>query len=182
MRSLDTVVELFGLVTQDMKWGAAPPTKRSLKRIHELLGVRIPQVYAKVASACPNYGAYLNGIGEDYDHDVHMLRLTQWFRGASEPPLPTHYVLLSHGHDGDCDCWDTREVAASGEHPIVHVSLESGYGDEPPRVQITNIRYASFAHYLRCITVYYAEASRSSASQARVEKLIEILKRENECN
>ena len=136
MRSLDAVVELFGLATQDMKWGAALPTKRSLERIHETLGVRIPDAYVQVAAACPNYGAYLNGIGEDYDHGVHMLRLTQWFRSASVPPLPSHYVLLSHGHDGDCDCWDTREVEASGEHPIVHVSLETGDCDAPSQVQI----------------------------------------------
>lgn len=184
MRSLETVVELFGLATQDMMWGGAPPTRRSVKRIREILGVRIPDAYLQVAAACPNYGAYLNGIGEDYDHDVHMLRLTQWFRSASVPPLPSHYVLLSHGHDGDCDCWDTREVEASGEHPIVHVSLETGYGDAPPQVQITDIRYASFASYLRSITIHYAERLRypgcDPARQARATELIGNLNREHE--
>ena len=182
MTKFGTVVELFGLATHDMRWDAAPPTQRSIERIRESLGVRIPDAYVQVATSCPNYGAYLNGIGEDYDQGIHMLRLTQWFRSAAVPPLPSYYVLICHGHDGDCDCWDTREVvAASGEPPIVHVSLEEGYGDTPPRVQVSDIRYASFADYLTSITVYYAQCLNYPVCDpdrlARAADLIETLKR-----
>jgi hypothetical protein len=179
MASFDTIKELFGLVTQDMKWGAAPPTRSSIKKIDDSLGVRIPDAYVQVATACPNYGAYLNGIGEDYDHEVHMLRLTHWFRSGPVPPLPEYYVLISHGHDGDCDCWDTREKTASGEHPIVGVSLQEAYGDTPPTVQTTDIRYSSFTDYLLSIVVYYGRDLTYSGYppdiRARAAKLMEML-------
>lgn len=172
-----TIIELFQIATHNMNWGASPPTEKSIARIYDRLGVRIPDTYQQIASSCPNYGAYLNGIGEDYGHDVHILMLNQVFHNLDKdsPPLPAHFVLISHGHDGDCDCWDVRETTSSGEHPIVHVSLEEATEDTPAIARETDIRFENFEAYFEHITLYYSQnISYPGSDPALVERAAEL--------
>jgi len=145
--------------------------------IYDTLGVTIPESYRRIAECCANYGAYLNGIGEDYDHGVHIIRLNQVFHGLTDTAaLPAHYVLLSHGQDGECDCWDLREWTQSGEHLIVHIGLEEGCDDVPSRVRVDDARYDCFEHYLKATALYYA----AHLSCPRALELVEEIECEND--
>ncbi len=127
-------------------FGLQPATSASVERISDELGIRLPVELVDVSRECPSYGSWFAGLGEDYSHPMHILRLNEEFHGPLESdgwhPLPEHLVLLNHGHDGDCDCWDTSELCASGEHPIVYLCLDA---DElkPER------RFETFRDYLQ---------------------------------
>ena len=56
--------------------------------------------------------------------------------------LPSHLIILNHGHDGDCDCWDTRTITETGEHPIVYHKADSPEYHNPDYV------FSSFRAYL----------------------------------
>jgi peptidoglycan/LPS O-acetylase OafA/YrhL len=59
--------------------------------------------------------------------------------------LDPRYVLLNHGHDGDCDAWDTlAERSANGEMPIVYFHYDSD------RRQLGGLRPSArtFAEYI----------------------------------
>ena len=163
MIPFDILTELFAAATEP--WGyhpwyhVAPPTPQSVERIQRELGMIIPADYLSIAAACPSYGGWLAGIGDDYDHGCNIIRLNAAFHSADNPPaLPPHFVLLNHGHDDDCDCWDTRATAAFGEHPIVYIIL----GSDAPEAGCK--RFESFRPYLE----WYAVSGASSNSKAKL--------------
>jgi hypothetical protein len=172
------IADLFRIATHDMKTGAAKPTAKSLAKIESALGLEIPDVYRRIANECPNYGAYLNGIGEDYEQEVHILRLNQVFhdRAISRPALPAHFVLISHGHDGDCDCWDLRVKGSAGEHPIVRVSLEKARDDAPAVVRVSNERFENFRDYLARIAIHYGSRLAPGKDPALVAKAKQLIR------
>lgn len=105
-------------------WGSSswypsqPPTDASVKRIEAELGVTVPALFIEIARACPSYGGLFGSIGEDCASHNHLLSINQAFREAGLIP---RYLLLNHGHDGDCDAWDTvAEREVNGEMPIVY--------------------------------------------------------------
>lgn len=172
------IAELFRIATHDMDVGAAKPTAKSLAKIEAALGLEIPDVYRRIANECPNYGAFLNGIGEDYEQEVHILRLNQVFhdRAISRPALPPHFVLISHGHDGDCDCWDLRVKGSAGEHPIVQVNLEKAREDAPAVVRVANEHFETFREYLISIALHYASKHAHRKDAAMVAKATQLIR------
>jgi hypothetical protein len=178
------IAELFRIATHDLNVGAAKPTAKSLAKIEGALGLEIPDVYRRIANECPNYGAYLNGIGEDYGQEVHILRLNQLFHDQKiiRPALPAHFVLISHGHDGDCDCWDLRVKESAGEHPIVQVKLEKAREDAPAVVRVANERFESFRDYLVSIAVKYGSKpvpGKDAATIAKAKQLVRQIEAAN---
>jgi hypothetical protein len=169
MMPFDTLLELFRIATERGFQQVAPPTPRSVERIQRELGMTIPGDYVRIATACPNYGELLAGIGEDYDHGIHILRLNAEFHAEGDSPaLPRHLVLLDHGHDGDCDCWDTRERTLSGEHPVVYVGLD---GVRPSRV----VRFDSFRDYVENFVIMSAPRNPNPALRRRAKRMIQEL-------
>lgn len=102
-----------------------PPTSDSLKRIEQQLGLIVPPVYVDLARIAPNYGVWFGSIGPDFDSHNHILQLNAAFHQEDEgyTALPSHFVLINHGHDGDCDCWNLEEKN-SCEHPIYYMNVE----------------------------------------------------------
>src|SRR6476620_8638355 len=128
-------------------WGVSawypsrPPTGPSIARIESELGVRLPALLLDVARACPAYGGWFGSIGDDFTSDNHILAINRSFRADG---LPLRYVLLNHGHDGNCDAWDTVAMpAADGEPPIVSFS----YDCERRALEDLRVSAASFAEY-----------------------------------
>ena len=74
-------------------------------------------MFVEIARASPRYGGWFGSIGEDFESPNHLLSINRCFR---EEGLPARYVLLNHGHDGDCDAWDTAAGPVDGELPIVY--------------------------------------------------------------
>lgn len=180
MSSFDSLIELFNIVTDKRNWGASPPTETSIAHIKKTLGVDIPTSYRWVAERCPNYSVLLNGIGEDYNHPVHIICVTHAFQKLTNPVLPSHFVMLNDGHDGDCYCWDLRERTASGDHPIVFVNFETPYDPDEPqpaRLEISDIRYESFVDYFELITLHNARGIPSPQNRKeRAEALIQQIR------
>lgn len=102
-----------------------PPTSESLKRIEQELGLTIPPSYADLARVAPNYGVWFGSIGPDFDSLNHILKLNAAFHQGDEEyaAFPSQFILINHGHDGDCDCWKLDEKIGY-EHPIYHVNVE----------------------------------------------------------
>ena len=103
-----------------------PPTPKSIARIEKQLGLQIPKIYIELAKLTPNYGVWFGSIGPDYASHNHILTLnTAFHRGNEESAaLPVHFVMLNHGHDGACDCWNLLETI-SDEHPIYYINVDS---------------------------------------------------------
>lgn len=83
--------------------------------------MRLPSLFVEVARACPAYGGWFGSIGDDFDSHNHLLAINRSFRDQGLSP---RYVLLNHGHDGDCDAWDTAAPpSVDGAFPIVYFRL-----------------------------------------------------------
>ncbi len=127
MVSDEVLIELTAISCEP--WGssswyrASPPTPTSLRRVFEELHVPILTLFADIATRCPAYGGWFASIGEDYESHIHILGLNRTFRKMGLPP---EFVMLNHGHDGDCDCWDTAATGSDEELPIVYVYLPNG--------------------------------------------------------
>jgi hypothetical protein len=128
-------------------WGSSglfpsrPPTSESVGQIECSLRIEIPRLFIEVALSCPSYGGWFNSIGDDYKSHAHILSINAAFREAG---LAARYILLNHGHDGDCDAWDTEGQPKEGELPIVYFNY-----DEDRRV-LRGIRLSAtcFADYI----------------------------------
>lgn len=119
-----------------------PPTEASVRRIEGELGVTLPPLLIEVARACPSYGGWFGSIGDDFASHNHMLVINRQFR---EEGLAQRYVLLNHGHDGDCDAWDLEaQPTGGGESPIVFFH----YDCERRELRNLRISAASFADYI----------------------------------
>ena len=75
--------------------------------------------------------------------------------------------MVNHGHDGDCDCWDTRLIAPNGEHPIVYVRLE---GQQP-----AGAPFESFRSYTEHLALRHARTVSGKAQRRRAKRLIDEL-------
>jgi hypothetical protein len=162
--------ELFDTATEPWRgsYHVEPPTPQSIQRIQQELSITIPDDYIHIATNCPSYGVWLAGIGEDYDHAFHILRLNGVFHDYNDlPALPQQFVLLNHGHDGDCDCWDTREITASGEHSIVYVDVGS-VSPEP-----SGKKFEDFRSYIENFSLHSATDNPNRKLRHRAKQLIE---------
>jgi hypothetical protein len=181
MMPFDTLAELFAIATEPFSrvpWSSGkPPTARSIEKIQRKLGIRIPEDYVQLATTCSSYAACLAGIGEDYESGRHIIGLNRLFHdtvlervyGGSGVALPSHFILLNHGHDGDCDCWDIRERTASGEHPIIHVSIESS------RPELVQNRFDSFRAYVEDFVVTNAPRHPKPGVRRKAKRMIQGL-------
>jgi hypothetical protein len=145
---------------------APTPTAQSIARINRDLGIELPQSFVDFSRQCDCYDAYFNSIGEDYESDSHILTRNHVFHGDAEgynAPLPPHLILLNSGHDGDCECFDTRTRNPAGEYPILYWDAEGGPGSAPTRPLLT------FSHYVEKIAIYLARA----VDESRAEKIIQ---------
>jgi hypothetical protein len=129
-------------------WGSStwypsrPPTDLSVQRIESELGIRLPPLFVNIARACPSYGGWFGSIGEDFASHNHIVQINRAFRTEGLDP---RYVLLNHGHDGDCDVWDTQPpLAGDGERPIVYFN----YDVDRHSTRGFRIIAASFAAYI----------------------------------
>lgn len=149
--------------------GYQPPTAGSLGRISADLGIALPPDLISVARECPSYGGWFARLDEDFESPLHIVRLNRVFHGTDGeddgPVLPEHLVLLNHGHDGDCDCWDTRSVGDSGEHPIIYVDLE---GD----LEAKEAGFPTFKDYLEHFCRHHALGIENRRHRKRVKEIL----------
>jgi hypothetical protein len=138
---------LFELLSASFEpWGSSaypsrPPTNESVRRINAELGITLPPLFIEMAAACSSYGGWFNSIGDDFDSHLHILKMNSMFR---EEGLPPRYVLFNHGHDGDCDAWDTEALPSADELPIFYFDYDC------ERRDFSGLRpmASSFADYL----------------------------------
>ena len=179
MMPFETLAELFEIATAPYSrapWVcAAPPTTSSIQRIERDLGIRIPADFIHLAAACPSYGSWLASIGNDFNNGSHITKLNPLFHESSPPEeegyaaLPPHFIMLNHGHDGDCDCWDTRAITPAGEHRIVYVCVDAPAAEPAERV------FESFRAYAEDFALYHARRSPNKAQRKRAVQLIQEL-------
>lgn len=133
-----------------------PPAPESIRRIEDSLSVRLPSLLVEIALACPSYGGWFGSIGDDIESHNHMLTINREFHEAG---LPSRYVLLNHGHDGDCDGWDLQGAAGpDGQRPIIYFQydLDTYFGDQRITPKVTDATFAGYldryvrAHAVRC--------------------------------
>jgi UDP:flavonoid glycosyltransferase YjiC (YdhE family) len=166
MMSIDTLISIFTLATEPWSTfhSGEPPTSNSIRKIQQELGIHIPEDYERIAASCPSYGVWLAGLGEDYEHPFHILKLNQIFHLTSDdsPALPQNLIMINLGFDEDFDCWNTKETTIHGEHPIIYISL----GSEP-----NGRRFESFREYIEDFAL--STALSNPKTRPRAKKLIE---------
>lgn len=122
-----------------------PPTTESVKRIESAFRITIPPLFIEVATACPAYGGWFNSIGDDYESHAHILTLNAALHAEG---LPSRYVLINHGHDGDCDAWDLAASPTGGEPPIVYFHYDDEVELEDRAIRRINVSALCFADYI----------------------------------
>ncbi len=125
-----------------------PPTAESIERIESVLRIALPTLFIEVAAACPSYGGWFNSIGDDYANYYHILGMNAALHAGGLPP---RYVLLNHGHDGDCDAWDLDASPIGGEPPIVYFHyppLDESEDEEDRAIRRLKVSALSFADYI----------------------------------
>jgi len=119
----DVLIQLLGYGFEPWSssgwYPAVPPTPNSIERIYQETGVKIPNLMIRMATECTSYGGWFGSIGEDSHNGNHLLVYNAYWH---QEGLPKRYVIFNHGHDEDCDCWDT-ESPAEAEYPIVYVQI-----------------------------------------------------------
>ena len=138
-----------------------PPTAESVERIESALRITLPSLFIDVAAACSSYGGWFNSIGDDYESHAHIINLNEGFHAAGLSP---RYVLMNHGHDGDCDAWDTEAPPIDGELPIVYFNYDDYNDDGHYLFQGLKAYASSFAEYIDAFV-------RNKAPRCAVEEL-----------
>jgi hypothetical protein len=103
-----------------------PATPESVAHLEEVLKFKIPTDFIEFSWLTHNYGVWFGSIGDDYGSHNHLLTLNAAFHkaGGCGVALPQHWVLINHGHNGDCDCFDIT-ASEGGEYPIYYMNVES---------------------------------------------------------
>jgi hypothetical protein len=136
-------------------FSALPPTVESVHRINHELGIKLTESFLDFAGRCDYYGVCFASIGEDFESPIHILNLNRIFHtdnGDGYTPLPETLVLLNHGHDGDCDCIDTRVQNVEGEYSIIYWDCEASSSCVPTEL------FTSFPLYLESIATDMARS------------------------
>jgi hypothetical protein len=166
----DTLLDL--LPASFEPWGSSswypsqPPTEASVRRIAAELGTEVPALFIEIARACPSYGGWFGSIGDDFARHNHLMSINRAFR---EEGLAPRYVLLNHGHDGDCDAWDTEaERSAEGEMPIVYFNYDCD------RRQLRGLRPSAktFAEYIDAFVRAHASRCPEKGLRRRAKRIL----------
>lgn len=128
---MKTLEELAAWKTKQwMPWTGSwypskPATKESVAFIENALKILLPRDFVEFSRLVYNYGVWFGSIGDDYDSHNHLLRLNEAFHQAENGgiALPEGWVLINHGHDGDCDCLDVSSGSGS-EYLIYYINVE----------------------------------------------------------
>lgn len=83
--------------------------------------------------------------------------------------MPARYVLLNHGHDGDCDAWDREaQPGSNGELPIVYFDYDT------ERRQLSGLRVSatSFAEYIDAFVRAHAPQCSMKALRRRAKRIL----------
>lgn len=139
------LIEIFSICNQPYAraYKASPPTEDSIRRINQVLEVTLPPALIRFAEECPTYGTWFASIGADYESYMHILKLNEAFREPDDEskPLPPGLILINHGHDGACDCLDTKAFnEQSKEYPIRYWNQSKGLA--------SSTAYATFHEYI----------------------------------
>lgn len=131
----ETLVRAFDLYggVYSKAYRAAPPTEASIREINKVFGIVLPPAFIRFARECPIYGTWFASIGEDFESFMNIVELNRVFHQpeGDEPgdPLPPWLIMINHGHDGDCDCLDSRTYnEPTGEYLIQHWRDRKGPG------------------------------------------------------
>jgi len=122
---------------------STPATAESIAYIEGKLKLTIPRDFVELSRLASNYGVWFGSIGDDFQSHNHLLRLNEAFHDAALQAeaaciaLPVHWVLINHGHDGACDCFDIAAPEKDGEYPIYHLNVES---PKEPKLLARNFR------------------------------------------
>ena len=84
-------------------------------------------------------------------------------------PLPRDFMMFNQGHDGHCDCWDTRVVTESGEHPIVYIDLAAS------PLEPAGTSYDSFRAYVEELALNHARHIPDKTKRRKASRLIRDL-------
>lgn len=123
---------------------AEPPTKESIARIEQELGIKLPHSFLRFTAAAPNYGNWLASIGPDYDSPTHILNIN---RPGQVLGKPQKFIIINVGYDEDYECIDIETLdRLSGEYLITYWSpgvdlRESELYESFMDLMISNIRF-----------------------------------------
>ncbi len=117
-----------------------PATDASVAFIERALRVALPGDFVEFSRLVHNYGVWFGSIGDDYASHNHLLQLNESAHQADEESiaLPEHWILINHGHDGDCDCFDVSGGSGS-EYPIYYLNV--GFPRQPTLLAATFREY-----------------------------------------
>jgi hypothetical protein len=148
---------------------AQPATASSVELIQKTLGITLPSCFIELSRLCPSYGGWFASIGEDCDDTIiGILQVNRVFHDINineGSALAANLVLLNHGHDGDCDCWDLSAQQNGNEYPIVFCNVES-------ITPVTKLLALTFHEYVERLCRSYAPRNPDKGRSDRARELL----------
>lgn len=129
--NLEDHAERFRKIFPAVESGSAP-TPDSIATIERDLGFQIPGELVRFANLCPSYSSWFASIGEDYDNSTHILQVNREFHGFEVNALPQDLVMINHGYDRDCDCYDITNRDEEGRFSICYCGLSENTAVDLP--------------------------------------------------
>lgn len=124
------------------------PTEKTIRATENALGFSFPPSFRRFIVKSRYYGS----IEEDLNPPLSLVSLNRLFHeDSNEHYLPKFLILFMGGHDGDCNCFDSRFRDESGECPVVYWDAENMREQDVESLQPT---YANFLEFLEFITAY----------------------------
>jgi hypothetical protein len=163
--TIEQLLDLFAVAFAHGHRRSSVPTAESVSRINRELGIVLPVSFVEFSRRCPGYSTLFASIGEDFNDAYHILNINRDFHG-DEPHyrVPSWLVVFNHGHDEDCDGFDSRKLGADGEYPVVYWDASQGVGFDNARWPV----FTRFNDYLEFTLTYHANIS----DKERAERII----------
>ena len=156
MLILDDTIDFYNEVTEaiydkmpDQSIRPVPqprPTEETIQATEAALGFTFPPTFRRFIVRA----RYYLSITADLNHPYSLVYENQWLHEKSEEYyLPKFLILFMGGHDGDCNCFDSRFRDENGECPVVYWDAENMTEKDIEGLKPT---HSSFLEFLAFIT------------------------------
>jgi hypothetical protein len=122
-------------------------TEETIRATEDALGFMFPPTFRQFIIKSRYYGF----IQKDLNHPHSLVYTNRWIHEDNEWYLPKFLILFMGGHDGDCNCFDSRFRDENGECPVVYWDAENMREQDIEGLKPT---HTSFLEFLEFITAY----------------------------
>lgn len=144
-----------------------PPTDEELQYVEDCLQTTLPPLLVKLARTSPYYDQAFLALDDPKRCPAgslsHIVAGNEFWNKEGKPE---DLILISHGYDGDCDCFRRQEEEYNPQTPIEYVAVGDGHSSD------LKVLAQNFREYLQDRCLYLASRLRPKSLHKKVKKLL----------